>query len=384
VIYLDNAATTLMKPKTVQMAVVQAMRTCASPGRGGYPAAERAAQVVFHTRTLASELFDCKEEQVVFTCNATHALNIAIASLVKKADRVIVSGFEHNAVMRPLYALGAQIVVAGRKLFDPADTLRAFSHELRKGAACVVCTHVSNVFGYVLPVEEIAELCLSHGVPLIVDASQSAGCQQVYLNHWRAAFVAMPGHKGLYGPQGTGILLTSEEAKPLLYGGTGSLSESFEMPEFLPDRLEAGTQNVAGIAGLGAGLEFVMNRSVQRICAHETHLRSILTRNLSRIPGVRCWDGPEGAQSGVVSFSVEGWDCEHFAAALAAQNVAVRAGLHCAPLAHESAGTLREGTIRASVGALNTNEDAERFVQIVKVLAKRNTDEGKRLAMKGF
>lgn len=370
-IYLDNAATTLLKPKRVEEAVVRAMRRCASPGRGGYPAAERAAQEVFRTRTLASELFRCREEQVVFTCNATHALNIAIASLVKKGSRVVVSGFEHNAVMRPLHALGAQIVVAGRKLFDWEDTIHSFAKELQKGADCVVCTHVSNVFGYILPVGEIARLCARHGVPLIVDASQSAGCLPVNADEWKAAFVAMPGHKGLYGPQGTGILIASEDTKPLMYGGTGSVSESFEMPEFLPDRLEAGTQNVAGIAGLGAGLEFVLELTPQRIRRHEEALRRELTMKLKRIPGVKYWGGTEQTQSGVISFLTQGWDCERLAQALAEKDVAVRAGLHCAPLAHESAGTLELGTVRASLGAMTTNKDAETFVQIVKLLAKR-------------
>ena len=383
-IYLDNAATTLMKPKRVHAAVVQAMQTCASPGRGGYRAAERASQTVFHTRTLAAQLFSSREEQVTFTCNATHALNIAIVSMVKPGARVIVSGFEHNAVMRPLHALGAQVVVAGRKLFDPEDTLRAFSQALRQGVDCVVCTHVSNVFGYILPIEEIADLCAARGVPLIVDASQSAGCLPVNAQRLRASFIAMPGHKGLYGPQGTGILIASDLAQPLLYGGTGSVSESFEMPDFLPDRLEAGTQNVPGIAGLGAGLEFVLNQTPQRILAHEEKLVKYLTGKLKSIPGVACWEGISGTQAGVVSFCVQGWDCERFAAALAAQDVAVRAGLHCAPLAHESAETLQQGTVRASVSAMSSQQELERFVQIVKVLAKSKSEAGKRLAMGGF
>lgn len=383
-IYFDNGATTLRKPKTVEEAVVQALRTCASPGRGGYAAAEQAARIVFQTRSLASQLFGCREEQVIFTCNATHALNIAIASLVKHGDRVIVSGFEHNAVMRPLHALGAQVVVAGRRLFDPYDTIRAFSEELRKGADCVVCTHVSNVFGYILPMDEIAELCAAYGVPLIVDASQSAGCLEVTPGHWGAAFTAMPGHKGLYGPQGTGILIASDGAKPLLYGGTGSISESYEMPDFLPDRLEAGTHNVPGIAGLGAGLAFVLSQTPQSILRQETLLSEALAEELERISGVHCRKGEAGTQSGVVSFLVDGWDCEQFAAALAERDIAVRAGLHCAPLAHESAGTLQEGTIRASLGMFNTKNDVERFVQIVKVLAKSKRETGKRLAMNGF
>lgn len=197
-IYLDSAATTLQKPESVHRAVAEAMATCASLGRSGHTAARRASEVALACREAAGRLFETPPEQVVFTFNATHGLNIAIKSLVSPGDKVVISGFEHNAVVRPLHALGARITVAGRKLFDPADTLSAFDRAITPDTKAVITTHVSNVFGYILPVAGIAAICRTRGVPLIVDASQSAGALPVSLQAWDAAFIAMPGHKGLH------------------------------------------------------------------------------------------------------------------------------------------------------------------------------------------
>ena len=365
-IYFDSGATTLQKPPEVFDAVQRAMRTCASVGRGGHRAAMEAARQVFECRMRAARLFDAEPEQVVFTFNATHGLNIAIRSLVAPGDPVAVSGFEHNAVMRPLRALGAEIRKAGTRLFDPADTLETFEKVLRTGPRAAVCTHCSNVFGYILPVEEITGLCRTYGVPLIIDASQSAGVLPLSLRKSGAAFIAMPGHKGLYGPQGTGILLCAEGGSPLLQGGTGSNSESLEMPEFLPDRLEAGTHNVWGIAGLSAGLRFVERRTPEGILAHEQHLRRLLEKELRCIPGFRLYAGEP--QSGVLSFTAEGLDCEEIAARLGRRGMAVRAGLHCAPAAHESAGTLKTGTVRVSFSAFNTPAEVSAFAAECKKL----------------
>ena len=213
-IYLDSAATSLLKPRSVHMAVQNAMRTMASPGRGGHRPALRAAETAYDCRVCLAELFKVPEpEDVVFTMNATHGLNIAINTLVSAGDRVVVSGWEHNAVTRPLRMLGADVDVAWAPVFDSASTIEAFRSKI-PGAACVVCTHVSNVFGFILPIYEIAELCREYGVPLIVDASQSAWVLEVDARRLGAEFIAMPGHKGLLGPQGTGVLLCRGEARP--------------------------------------------------------------------------------------------------------------------------------------------------------------------------
>ena len=369
-IYFDSAATTLQKPPEVAARAAAAIRTMASPGRGGYRAAADAAQTVFQCRTAAAELFHLDSpEQVVFTLNATHALNIAIRSLILPGEQVLISGFEHNAVTRPLHALGVQMRVVPGGLFRPEEFLRGLRSELeREAPAAVICTHVSNVFGYVLPMDGIARLCRERGVPLIVDASQSAGILPVDAAGWGAAFVAMPGHKGLYGPQGTGLLLCpgTQRPRPLLYGGTGSNSRLQEMPDFLPDRLEAGTLNVTGIAGLEAGIRFVLETGTQRILAHERDLLAHFLCGLETVPRVRAFAaGDLKDQAGVLSLQIPGTDCEQAAETLARYGVAVRAGLHCAPLAHRSADTLEEGTVRFSFSAFNTTREADRAIEIL-------------------
>ena len=226
-IYLDSAATTLQKPKSVLQAMQRAAARYASPGRGGYPAAMEAAEVLYRCREQAAELFHAPgPEQVVFTSSATMALNMAIRSLVKPGMTVVVSGYEHNAVTRCVSAIPeVTMLVAEGQLFQPEQLVRSYQRWVNR-ADVAICNAVSNVFGYCLPVADIAALCYRNRVPLIVDASQAAGCLPVDMAAWGAAYVAMPGHKSLYGPQGTGILLCAADANPtpLLYGGTGSQS----------------------------------------------------------------------------------------------------------------------------------------------------------------
>ena len=354
-IYLDSAATTFQKPAAVPRAVQQAMRTMSSPGRGGYESARLAEETLFRCRKSAAALFSVpSEEQIVFTMNATHALNIAIKSLVRPGGRVAVSGYEHNAVTRVLHALRAEVIVAAAPLFSPQETLEAFEGALKAGVDAAVCTHVSNVFGDILPIEGVAQLCRSSGVPLIIDASQSAGVLPIDCKTLGAAFIAMPGHKGLYGPQGTGLLLCGGEALPLLQGGTGSESLRQEMPDFLPDRLEAGTHNVPGIAGLAAGIDFVRAQRTERILLHERQLLRRAGEGMRRIPRVSCFFArDEKRQAGVLSFTVSGMQPEQVAEQMASRGIALRAGLHCAPFAHRTAGTLPDGTVRMSVSAFN-------------------------------
>ena len=358
-IYLDHGATSFPKPQCVRAAMERATRCCANPGRGGYEAAMAATRTVFSCREQASLLFDCQPEQVVFTANCTHGLNIAIHTLVKPGSRVVISGFEHNAVTRPLHMLHAQVAVAGRKLFDPADTLEAFERELSQGADAAVFTHVSNVFGYILPVEEIAKLCRAYGVPFILDAAQSAGSLSVQMRSLGADFIAMPGHKGLLGPMGTGILLCGRQPLPLMAGGTGSESRSQAMPDFLPDRAEPGTLNVPGIAGLGAGIAYLRRLDPIALAKREHDAAACCGRGLQEM-GMQVFLGEN--QAGTVSF-VPGIDCEDAAQKLAEMGFGVRAGLHCAPLAHESAGTLETGTVRLSFGPEASEHQCAAFLQ---------------------
>ena len=354
-IYLDNGATSLPKPNAVIRAMSWAAGHLASPGRGSSAASEQADELLYNLRMTAGEMFECDPQNVVLTTSATHGLNIAIKSIVRTGDRVVISGMEHNAVLRPLHALGADIQVAKGSLFDDQALLQDFDRLLTKDTAACVTTHISNVFGWVLPIGEIAALCRDRGIPLILDAAQSAGSIPVSMETLKAAFIAMPGHKGLLGPQGTGLLLCNHEVIPLMEGGTGSVSALRDMPDFLPDRLEAGTQNIPGAAGLLAGLQFVRTAGIEQIQEKETALRDLMIARLGRIPNVQVFHGDR--QSGVVSFRVKDRDSVLLGEALAKNDIALRAGLHCAPLAHETAGTQTTGTIRASVGPFSAPGD---------------------------
>lgn len=376
-IYFDAGATTLQKPDAVRRAMYQAVNTLSSPGRGSYPATRRAEETDLRCRMAAAELFHMDDPaQVVFTSCATHGLNIAIRTLVKPGSRVVISGYEHNAVTRPLHAIpNVEIVVADGPLFDTAAMLEQFRQALERPADAVICTHVSNVFGYALPVEDIAALCRKKGVPFVLDASQSAGMLPVDMKALGASFIAMPGHKGLYGPQGTGLLLCGCETEPLLRGGTGSQSILQEMPAELPDRLEAGTHNMPGIAGLLEGLRFVQRQGVARIADYESELGRYAARHLAELSGVEVFSGPE--QTGVVSFRAAGMDCEELGEVLAARGIALRAGLHCAPLAHRTAGTLETGTVRFSPSVFNRRQEVDELVRETAAIVGQTAKSGR-------
>ena len=316
-IYLDCAATSFQKPAAVRYAVSEAMQTLSSPGRGGYASAMAAADVLLDCRLALADLFCVKDpERVVFTSSATHGLNIAIDSLVRAGDPVVISGFEHNAVWRTLHGVGADIRVAASPLFDQAAAVAAF-RKLLPGAKAAVCTQVSNVFG------------------CIVDASQGAGSVGLDFDGLGCAFAAMPGHKGLLGPQGTGVLLChDEQVKPLFYGGTGSVSADAAMPGFLPDRLEPGTHNVPGIAGLLEGVKWLRRRTPAGVLAHERDLLAAFSERLAADGRVRQFLAPDPAlQAGVLSVQIGETDCEEAA---------------------EKLGTLDRGTVRFSFSPFNT------------------------------
>lgn len=366
-IYFDSAATTLQKPPGVAQAVLEAMSAMASPGRGSYGPAERASEVLLTCRETAGALFQVSEpERVVLTFNATHGLNIAVKSLVRPDSTVLLSGYEHNAVTRPLAAIpGVKLRVVRAPMFRPEAFLEEFEKQLTPEVDAVVCTQVSNVFGYILPVEAVAALCRKRQVPLIVDAAQSAGLLPIRMEDWGAAFVAMPGHKGLYGPQGTGLLLCRGTGEPVLFGGTGSLSRIQSMPDVLPDRLEAGTHNVPGAAGLLTGLRFVRRKGGKALLAHETALKEQAAEGLSRLPGVQVYRGKTDAQSGVLSFRLARRDAGQVGEILGRRGVAVRSGLHCSPMAHVTAGTEKTGTVRVSFSAFNTTREVESFLRLM-------------------
>ena len=364
-IYLDNAATTFPKPPQVLRAMTGAMEKLgANPGRGGHRLSLQAGRVVESCREAAAELLGvASPERVIFTRCCTESLNLAITGLVRPGGEVICSHAEHNAVMRVLARLVSRGTITvkvlqpdERGLLAP-ETLRA---AIGPRTQLVVICHASNVTGVIQPVAALGAVCREKGVPLLVDAAQTAGVLDVTLDGLNADLLAMPGHKGLLGPHGTGLLALREgiDPEPLLVGGTGSASESVHQPQLLPDRYESGTLNLPGIAGLLAGLTWVRRRR-EEIAAREHMLNERLRSQLADIPGLTVL-GHEGApRVGITSVVPAHGDSGLLADGLDASGVAVRAGLHCAPAIHAWLGTLDSGAARFSVGPFTTLREVD-------------------------
>lgn len=383
-IYLDNAATTLEKPPAVSRAMCWAMRHAGGAGRSAHPPAMLGADIIYDTRRLAAQVFDVPDPtRVIFTANATQALNMALYAMAQTRRHFAISGFEHNAVYRPILELvkrnNLKLTMLRSALWEDALLLEQAEQAIRDGADCFVLCHVSNVFGYIQPLEQLDALLSEHGIPLILDASQSAGVLPLCVSKLHSlAAVGMPGHKGLYAPPGTGMLLwmSQDLPAPLLLGGTGSLSEQADMPDFLPDRLESGTVNVAGIAGLFEGLQFVSKVGESEIAAWECKLRDLVTEKLREVPGVTVYASPNPQkQTGVLSFTCRQLPCEIVAQRLAEHNICVRAGLHCAPLAHSTAGTLETGTVRISPGWFQSVRQMRKFCDILAHICGKESDQ---------
>lgn len=383
-IYLDNAATTLEKPPAVSRAMCWAMRHAGGAGRSAHPPAMLGADIIYDTRRLAAQVFDVPDPtRVIFTANATQALNMALYAMAQTRRHFAISGFEHNAVYRPILDLvkrnNLKLTMLRSALWEDALLLEQAEQAIRDGADCFVLCHVSNVFGYIQPLEQLDALLSEHGIPLILDASQSAGVLPLSVSKLHSlAAVGMPGHKGLYAPPGTGMLLwmSQDLPAPLLLGGTGSLSEQADMPDFLPDRLESGTVNVAGIAGLFEGLQFVSKVGESEIAAWECKLRDLVIEKLREVPGVTVYASPNPQkQTGVLSFTCRQLPCEIVAQRLAEHNICVRAGLHCAPLAHSTAGTLETGTVRISPGWFQSVRQMRRFCDILAHICGKESDQ---------
>ncbi len=375
-IYLDNAATTLKKPDKVKTAMLDAMENCTNAGRGGYKTSVKAADLVFTARERIGELFGVDDiSQIAFTHNATHSLNFAIKGLAKKGD-CIISGYEHNSVLRPLNAMkknGVNIKTAKARLFDAEGIIKAFKERMSAQTTLAVCTHMSNVFGFILPIKEIDNICYSKGIPLVIDASQSAGSVDVKLSDLRATkAICMPGHKGLYGPQGTGILICRDgsELSTIIEGGTGSLSAEAEQPDFMPDKFESGTLNIPGIAGLSEGVGYILQKGIDDIFEYTSSLIEHLAYNLFKIPGITIYAARERKmQGGVLSFTAQNFSAGEIAERLGEKDISVRSGMHCAPLAHETVGTAK-GTTRVSVSSFTTEEEISKFVRELRKIVK--------------
>ena len=374
-IYLDNAATTFPKPMNVRRAMNNAAANYgANPGRGGHTLALRASEEIYKCRSKAAEFFgEENPENVIFTLNCTHAINIVIKGLLKPGDHVVVSDMEHNAVMRPLFAMGKQNVtytVAKVSNESSDETLNNFREAIQSNTKLVICTHVSNVWGIKLPIERITAMCHQYGIPVLIDAAQSAGVQNINIGENNFDFVCMPGHKGLYGPMGTGILITPHHDKleTFMEGGTGSDSAHFEQPDASPDKFESGTPNLIGIAGLSAGIDFVKSVTTEKILMHEVNLLTHLYDRLSVNKKIILYTNRPTAKTsgGVLSFNVKDTDSEEVAAYLNKRGaIAVRAGLHCSPQAHRHFGTEEIGAVRVAPSYFNTLNEMNALAQIL-------------------
>ncbi len=373
-IYLDNSATTYPKPQAVREQMQRALRELgANPGRSGYEMSVRTSQAVYRCRERAAAMFGAPgPECVVFQPSCTQALNLVIKGSLKPGDHVVVSDIEHNAVMRPLKALEGRGITYTKAVTVPGDndaTMDAFRKAIGPRTKLVVCTAGSNVFGIRLPVERIAALCHQYEAKICVDAAQTAGVVPISVTDGGIDYLCCAGHKGLYGPMGTGMLLLRDPSDPLatlVEGGTGTQSQSLLQPDDPPERYESGTLNVPGILGLYAGMGFVSSVGMEKIYRSEMNKISYLYDCFSRMEQVKLYTPPPAAPYyvPVLSFNIENRPSESVGQILAKSGIAVRCGLHCAPCAHEKMGT--DGTVRVSPSAFTKPQEIDALVRRVK------------------
>ncbi|MCT4565534.1 MAG: aminotransferase class V-fold PLP-dependent enzyme [Maledivibacter sp.] len=372
-IYLDNAATSYPKPEEVYKAVDKCMREYgANPGRSGHKLALKAGRAIYETRELMCKLFNIDNPmQIILTSNATDSLNLAIKGLLKEGDHVITSGMEHNSLIRPIKALeeiGVEntIIECDSEGFIKLDKLR---EAIKGNTKLIAVTHASNVTGTLMPIGEIGEIAKESNIPLLVDAAQTAGVYDIDVQKMNIDLLAFPGHKGLMGPQGTGALYIGEGIKlrHMKEGGTGSKSESLLQPDIIPDRYESGTPNTSGIVGLGAGIKYILDIGLDNIRKHEEELTKYMIDGLRKLDKVKIY-GPLDAKkkASVISINIGDLDSSEVSYILdQAFNIAVRSGLHCAPLAHKTVGTFEQGTVRFSIGYFNTKQDIDRALEAI-------------------
>lgn len=370
-VYFDNAATSYPKPPVVYAAMQRAMQYAGgNPGRGGHLLAQRAGETVFRTREAAAAFFHASPENVVFTQNCTHALNLAIQGTVRQGDHVIISSMEHNSVARPVAALAAAGICTysiAKVMEDNAETIEQFRRCITPRTRIVIASLVSNVTGQILPCRAIAALCREYGLLFIADGAQACGVLPVTLNDGMH-ILCTAGHKGLYGAMGTGLLISdgSTALRPLMQGGTGSLSASLAQPDFLPDSLESGTVNVPGIAALGAGIRWIESRGVDTIHRTENALCRQFLQGLQSIDSVAVYRHTNTSYAPVVSFALREKESSEVAAVLHQQGFCLRAGLHCAPLAHRTLGTETFGTIRFAPSVFNTPQQVDALLRALR------------------
>jgi len=377
-IYVDNAATTFPKPEKVYEAIDYFNRHAGgNPGRGSNKAALQAGSLLLECRDALAELFNIRDSsRIAFTINITDAINTAVKGILKPGDHVISSSMEHNAIARPLYVMNRErgvewtvVPCAGDGSLDPEDVRKA----IRPNTRMIAMLHASNLTGTIMPAEEIGKIAREYEVIFVLDTAQSAGVLPINVDEQCIDILTFTGHKGLLGPQGTGgiYIRPGLDINPLKQGGTGSLSEYLEHPQFMPDLLESGTHNTPGIAGLLAGVNYIMDRGLTDIHRHEQGLTEMLFNGLKEIPDVSVY-GPSDSnnRTAVVAFNIDEMDCGEVSVNLDYKyGIVTRSGLHCAPLAHRTLGTFESGSCRISPGIFNTSEDIEIILRAVHEIA---------------
>jgi cysteine desulfurase/selenocysteine lyase len=378
VIYLDNAATSFPKPPSVIKAFKDGIvKYGGNPGRSGHNMSMEAARQIYLCRDAANCFFDASgPECVAFTYNTTYAINLALKGALTKGGHVITSCLEHNSVVRPLYALGSigiRYTFANVDLYDDDATLKAFEEQITTDTVMIACTHASNLCGRILPIERIGKLAKAYNLLFLVDAAQTAGIIPISVAKSGIDYLCIPGHKSLYGPQGTGLLIckNGESLNTIIQGGTGSISMDLEQPDFMPDRIEVGTLNTPGIVGLKAGIEFVKLKTNHK---NEMDLAIKVYDNLKSYENVILYT-PRIDEKYVplICFNINGISSNEVSAQLNQAGICVRAGLHCTPFAHQFFGTSEIGMVRASIGMFNTAAQINYFCECVKKIAKKAT-----------
>lgn len=373
-IYLDNAATTFPKPEVVYESVMNCMKNYgANPGRAGHKLALSAGRIIYDTRENLCRLFNIDNPMnIIFTYNATDALNLGIKGILKKGDHVITTSMEHNSIIRPIKSL-EEIEIENTIVecneygeLDPNDIKKA----IKSNTKLIVTTHASNVCGTLLDIEAIGKISREMGILYLLDAAQTAGVYNIDVKKMNIDMIALPGHKGLLGPQGTGILYVREgiDLMHLREGGTGSKSEELTQPDIIPDRYESGTPNTPGIAGLGQGVKFILKEGIDKIRKHEEELTQYFIDGLKEMPMIKVY-GPKDSkkQASVVSINIGDEDSSEISYILdSVFDIATRSGLHCAPLAHKTIGTFEQGTVRFSIGYFNTKKDIDKTLEALK------------------
>ncbi len=377
-IYLDNAATTYPKPEKVYESMMDCMKNyCANPGRAGHKLAMKAAREIYDARENIAKLFNINNPMnIVFTNNATDSLNLAIKGAVKKGDHIITTSMEHNSVIRPIkslekYGIENTIVECDKEGFLDIENIKK---AIKPNTRLIVTTHASNVCGTLIDIKSVGEVAKENNIIYLVDASQTAGVYDIDVKNMNIDMIAAPGHKCLLGPQGTGILYIREglTINILKEGGTGSKSEDLFQPDLLPDKYESGTHNTPGIVGLNEGVKFVLETGIEKIREHEEQLCEYMLNRLEEVPNIVIY-GPKNSKkrAAVISINIDKMDSGEITFLLDSEyDIATRSGIHCAPLAHKTLGTLEQGSVRFSLGYFNTKEDIDKAIDALKDICK--------------